>query len=132
MPGGRMLGQAIGLAAGAPFVVLCGWTRSVSLLIFALAGWGFFKGIYDANIFASIFDVVRPEARGRATGVMNMTGWLGGGIAPVAVGFVAQRSSLSAAIMLAAGVYVLGALLLTAAVIRMQWRKASPITSSPR
>jgi fucose permease len=49
---------------------------------------------------------------------MNMTGWLGGGIAPVAVGFVAQRSSLSAAIMLTAGVYVLGALLLAAAVIR--------------
>ena len=132
MPGGRMLVQAIGLAAGAPFVVLCGWTRSVSLLIVALAAWGFFKGIYDANIFASIFDVIRPEARGRAAGVMNMTGWLGGGIAPVAVGFVAQRSSLSAAIMLAAGVYVLGAMLLTTAVIRMQARKASPVTSSPR
>ena len=131
MPGGRMLVQAIGLAAGAPFVVLCGWTRSVSLLIFALAAWGFFKGIYDANIFASIFDVIRPEARGRAAGVMNMTGWLGGGIAPVAVGFVAQRSSLSAAIMLAASVYVLGAMLLITAVIRMQARNASP-TSSPR
>ena len=120
MPGGRMLVQAIGLAAGAPFVVLCGWTRSVPLLVFALAAWGFFKGIYDANIFAAIFDVIRPEARGRAAGLMNMTGWLGGGIAPVAVGLVAQRSSLSAAIMLAAGVYVLGALLLGVAVIRMQ------------
>jgi len=118
MPGGRMLVQAIGLAAGAPFVVLCGWTRSVPLLIVALTAWGFFKGIYDANIFASIFEVIPAEARGRAAGLMNMTGWLGGGIAPVAVGFVAQRSSLSAAIMLTAGVYVLGALLLAAAVIR--------------
>jgi MFS family permease len=118
MPGGRMLVQAIGLAAGAPFVVLCGWTRSIPLLVFALTAWGFFKGIYDANIFASIFDVIPAEARGRAAGLMNMTGWLGGGIAPVAVGFVAQRSSLSAAIVLTAGVYVLGALLLAAAVIR--------------
>jgi predicted MFS family arabinose efflux permease len=120
MPGGRMLVQAIGLAAGAPFVVLCGWTRSVALLMVALAAWGFFKGIYDANIFASIFDVVRPEARGRAAGIMNMVGWLGGGIAPVAVGYVAQRSSLSAAIMLAASVYILGALFLATAVIRMR------------
>jgi MFS family permease len=118
MPGGRMLVQAIGLAAGAPFVVLCGWTRSVTLLIIALTAWGFFKGIYDANIFASIFDVIPAEARGRAAGMMNMVGWLGGGIAPVAVGYVARRSSLSAAIMLTAGVYVLGALLLAAAVIR--------------
>jgi len=120
MPGARMLVQAIGLAAGAPFVVLCGWTQSVTLLMVALTAWGFFKGIYDANIFAAIFDVVRPEARGRAAGLMNMTGWLGGGIAPVAVGYVAQRSSLSAAIMLAASVYVLGALLLIAACTRMQ------------
>jgi nitrate/nitrite transporter NarK len=50
--------------------------------------------------------------------MMNMVGWLGGGAAPLAVGYVAQKSSLSAAIMLAASVYVLGAVLLTAAVIR--------------
>jgi MFS family permease len=120
MPGGRMLVQAVGLAAGAPFVVLCGWTRSVPLLVFALAAWGFFKGIYDANIFAAIFDVIPAEARGRAAGLMNMTGWLGGGVAPVAVGYVAQASSLSAAIMVAASVYVLGAVLLAAAVVRVQ------------
>jgi MFS family permease len=120
MPGGRMLVQAIGLLGGAPFVVLCGWTRSVSWLIVALAAWGFFKGIYDANIFASVFDVIRPEARGRAAGLMNMVGWLGGGVAPLAVGYVAQLSSLSAAIMLAASVYVLGALFLGVAAVRMQ------------
>ncbi len=119
-PGGRMLVQAVGLLCGAPFVVLCGWTRSVVLLIVALTAWGFFKGIYDANIFASIFDVIRPDARGKAAGLMNMTGWLGGGVAPVAVGFVAQRSSLSTAIMLAAAVYVVGALLLCIAAIRMR------------
>ena len=127
--GGRMLVQALGLALGAPFVVLCGWTRSVPLLLVALTAWGFFKGIYDANIFASIFDVIRPEARGRAAGLMNMTGWLGGGIAPVAVGFVAQRSSLSAAIILAAGVYLLGAALLCLAALRT---RAPAATSSPR
>jgi MFS family permease len=120
MPGGRMLVQAIGLICGAPFVVLCGWTRSVTLLIVALTAWGLFKGMYDANIFASIFDVIRPEARGKAAGLMNMVGWLGGGAAPLAVGYVATRTSLSTAIMLAASVYVIGAMLLGGAVIRMQ------------
>lgn len=120
MPGGRALVQAAGLVGGAPFVVLCGWTQSVPVLIAALAAWGLFKGIYDANIFASVFDVIRPEARGTAAGLMNMVGWLGGGVAPLAVGYVAKQSSLSVAIMLAASVYVLGALLLAAAVIRMQ------------
>lgn len=133
-PGGRMLVQAVGLAAGAPFVVLCGWTRSVPLLIFALTAWGFFKGIYDANIFASIFDVIPAEARGRAAGLMNMVGWLGGGIAPLAVGYVAQQSSLSAAIMLTAAVYLVGSALLITAVIRVHSRSfaAKRVTSNPR
>jgi len=117
-PGGRIWVQAIGLLCGAPFVVLCGWTRSVALLILALTAWGFFKGIYDANIFASVFDVIPAGARGKAAGMMNMTGWLGGGIAPVAVGYVAKRSSLSMAIMLAASVYLLGAALLCIAAMR--------------
>lgn len=120
MVGGRMLVQGAGLACGAPFVLLCASTLSVGWLMVALAAWGLFKGIYDANIFASIFDVVRPELRGTAAGVMNMVGWMGGGIAPLAVGIVAKRSSLSVAISLAAGIYVLGALLLGAAVIRQQ------------
>jgi len=124
MAGGRMLVQAVGLVAGAPFVVLCGWTRSVVLLMVALTAWGFFKGIYDANIFASIYDVVKPEVRGRAAGLMNMAGWLGGGIAPLAVGFVARCSSLSVAIMLAATVYLAGALLLSLAAIRLRSKRS--------
>jgi len=45
---------------------------------------------------------------------------VGGGAAPLAVGYVATRTSLSTAIMLAASVYVIGAMLLGVAVIRMQ------------
>jgi MFS family permease len=111
-PGGRMKVQAIGLICGAPFVVLCGWTRSIPVLIVGLAAWGFFKGLYDANIFASLFDVVPPESRGTAAGFMNMIGWLGGGAAPLVVGFVARSYSLGLAISMAAVVYVVGAVLL--------------------
>ena len=73
--------------------------------------------MYDANIYASVFDVIRPEARGTAAGFMNLVGWLGGGgTAPVMIGYIAQRSNLSLAISLAAVVYVGGgALLLLAA-----------------
>ena len=48
------------------------------MLMAALIGAGFCKGIYDANIFASLFDVVRPEDRGTAAGLMNTVGWTGG------------------------------------------------------
>jgi len=115
-PGGRIAVQAAGVLCGAPFVVLCGLTNSAVWLVVALAAWGFFKGLYDANIFASLFDVMPPEARGTAAGFMNMVGWLGGGgTAPLVIGYVARDRGLGVAIAMAAAVYVAaGALLLGA------------------
>jgi len=117
-PGGRMMVQAIGVFCGSPFVVLCGQTESLTTLILALTAWGFFKGLYDANIFASVFDVIRPDARGTATGFMNMVGWLvGAGTAPLVIGILAQRESLSFAISVAAVAYLGAGLLLTTAAL---------------
>jgi MFS family permease len=117
-PGGRMMVQAVGVLGGAPFVVLCGMTTSVPWLIVALIAWGLFKGLYDANIFASVFDVIRPEARGTAAGFMNMVGWLGGGgTAPIAIGYIAQRQGLGLAIAMAAVVYVAAGALLIAGIV---------------
>ena len=114
-PRGRMAVQAVGMFGGAPFVVVCGLTQSVGTLIVALTLWGLFKGLYDANIFASVFDVVPPAARGRAAGFMNMIGWLaGGGSAPLVIGMVAAKSSLGTAMALASVVYVAAGLLLIA------------------
>lgn len=116
-PRGRIIIQAIGVLGGAPFVALCGMTQSVGWLMVALTAWGLFKGLYDANIFASVFDVIRPEARGTAAGFMNSVGWLaGGGSAPLVIGIIAQRESLGLAIALASLVYVAAGILLLAAI----------------
>lgn len=117
-PRGRMMVQAIGVFGGAPFVVLCGLTHSVTWLIVALTAWGFFKGLYDGNIFASLFDVVQPEARGKAAGMMNAVGWLGGGgSAPLVIGLIAQQRGLGIAIAMASGVYIAAGLLLIAGMV---------------
>jgi len=111
--GGRMLVQMVGVLGGAPFVVLCGMTQSLAWLIVALTVWGFFKGLYDANIFASVFDVIRPEARGSAAGLMNTVGWLGGGgSAPIVIAWLSGLYGLGGAIAMAAVVYVVAGLLL--------------------
>jgi MFS family permease len=125
-PRGRMAVQMIGVLGGAPFVALCGLTPSVGMLILALTVWGFFKGLYDANIFASVFDVVRPEARGTAAGFMNAIGWLaGGGSAPIVIGIIAQRESLGLAIALASSVYVAAGLLLLIGIVFFVKRDAA-------
>ena len=59
--------QAFGVFLQAPFAVFCALTGNLAWLIGGLLFWGLFKGFYEANIFASVFDVIRPEARGTAT-----------------------------------------------------------------
>jgi sugar phosphate permease len=105
-------------------------TRSVPSLIIALTAWGFCKGMYDANIFASMFDVVRPEARGTAAGFMNSAGWLGGGgSAPVLIGWIAQERGLSAGITAASVVYLFACVLLLIAAVFFVKNDSERITS---
>ena len=69
--------------------------------------------MYDSNIFASAFDVVPVESRGTVSGLMNCVGWLlGGGLAPVLVGFLAAYISLGRAIALSATFYAIAGILL--------------------
>lgn len=110
--GGRMMTQALGLLAGVPFIFLTGWTLSVPVLIVAMIGFGYFKGMYDANIWASLYDVVRPERRATAVGVMNSIGWLGGGLAPVMIAAAAERYGMSACLSATSVIYLLVGLLM--------------------
>lgn len=110
--GGRMWTQALGLICGAPFLFLAGWTSALPVLIASMVGMGYFKGLYDANIFASLHDVVPVERRAGATGLMNSIGWLGGGLAPVAIARAAESFGMSSCISATAGIYLgLGCLL---------------------
>lgn len=104
---GRMKTQVIGLLAGVPFIFLTGWTLSVPVLVLAMAGFGYAKGMYDANIWASLYDVVEPERRGTALGVMNSMAWLGGSAGPVAVAYAAQSLGMGFAISMSSMVYLL-------------------------
>jgi MFS family permease len=112
--GGRPLVQAVGLLVGAPVVFLTGWARDINVLVVAMAGFGFFKGLYDANIWASLYDVVPARRRATAQGLMNAVGWLGAGVAPVAIAVASARHGMAACLSATSAVYLLcGGLLLT-------------------
>jgi len=113
---GRIEVQAMGLLLGVPFLFVSGWTTSTRVLLISFVGFGLFKGLYDANIWAALYDVVPASRRGVAAGVMNSLGWLGGGMAPVAVAAALRVTSLSACVSATAGIYLvlgLGAWALT-------------------
>jgi MFS family permease len=92
-------------------VLLTGCSTSVAMLMAGLLGAGFCKGIYDANIYAALYDFVPLADRGTAAGLMNTVGWTGALLAPIAVGFASERFGLGAAVASNAVVYVLVALL---------------------
>lgn len=117
--GGRVFAQALGLLCGAPFLFVTGWTSSVPSLILAMIGFGFFKGMYDANIFASLHDVVQVERRGVAVGTMNSLAWLGGGVAPIAIAVAAGHYGMSACISATAGIYLLIGVLMLIGAMRL-------------
>jgi MFS family permease len=129
---GRMLVQALGLLGGVPFIFLSGWTLSVPFLVVSLACFGFMKGMYDSNIWASLHDVVRPERRASAVGWVNALGWLGGGTAPVAVAFASDRFGMSASISAASVIYLgCGLLLVWGSLTLVKRRPAAPAQVKP-
>jgi hypothetical protein len=70
------------------------------------------QGIYDANIFAGLYDVVPFATRGVAAGILNSLGWLGGGLAPIVIAIASKRYGLSACISATAGIYLVATILL--------------------
>jgi MFS family permease len=124
--GGRMMTQSMGLMLGVPFIFLAGWTLSVPVLILGLIGFGFFKGLYDANIWASLHDVVKPKNRATAVGFMNSLGWLGGGIAPVAIAYASGKYGMSYCISAASVLYLIFGLLLILGIWKYMSKKTLP------
>ena len=116
--GGRMLTQALGLFLGIPFLFFTGWAASVPAVVLGMIGFGYCKGLYDANIFASLYDVVAVRRRGIAAGMLNSLGWLGGGFAPIAIALAANRYGMGPSISGTAFVYCLSGLLMLLAARR--------------
>jgi len=132
--GGRILVQGIGLLLGATFVGLVGLTKDTVTLLVAMTLFGLCKGLYDANIFASLYDVIAPRARATAAGIMNTIGWGGGALGPLAVGIATKYGrheraidNMSEAIAFGSVIYLGGAILLLFAAFRLARRDVIPL-----
>jgi MFS family permease len=134
MRGGRALVQALGLLLGTAFVYLFATASDLDVLKVAMALFGACKGLYDANIFASLYDVIQPQARATAAGVMNTIGWCGGALGTTAVGWAATHGpygdeidNISAAIAAGSWVY-LGCAVLLLLTALFQFRRGADVS----
>jgi MFS family permease len=132
--GGRLDSQVLGLVMGAPFIFLCGFTHDRLWLVGAMTAFGLCKGIYDANLWASLFDFIPPEHRGGAVGFMNMVGYLGSGLATLLIGVVIDHGvSMRAAISATGSVYIVVACVIfcTARVFAPRDVRVAPTPAPP-
>ncbi len=135
--GGRMIVQIVGLLLGSVFVFFIGTTTEVTFLLVTMSCFGICKGLYDSNIFASLYDTVEPRVRSSAAGAMNTLGWGGGALGPVVVGWLAQHGrqateidNMSEAVAGSAAVYIIAAVLVLAAMLLFRHRLANPQTEA--
>src|SRR5262249_16719030 len=102
-------------------------TREVEVLVVALVGFGFCKGLYDANIWASLYDVVPVGRRATAQGVMNAIGWLGAGTAPVAIAAASKEDGMGGCLSATSVIYLaFGGLMLAGSVLLMRGGSSAP------
>ena len=83
--------QIVALLLGAPCLVFLGFGPSLAATVAMTALYGVFRGFFEVNTHASVFDVVAPCHRSTAVGCMIMSAFFFGGLSGVAMGALSDR-----------------------------------------
>lgn len=109
----RLLLQGSALLLGAPMIYWIGVADGVTATWLAMAGYGVFRGLFEVNTHASLFDVVPSKYRSTAVGLMTMTAFILGTVPTVMIGTFCDLHGKVAGIrqgfLVLAIAYVLGA-----------------------
>ena len=105
----RMEMNILGLVIGAPFILWMARAGSFEAVCWAMGLFGLARGVYDSNQFASIFDVIAPRYRASAMGVMLSAAFVFGAVAPVVLGIVKDRFTMSAGLAALSVFFLIGA-----------------------
>jgi sugar phosphate permease len=111
---GRFHALAIGLSVAAVCLLPLRLADSALTVGLVLLASSIGKGLFDGCIYASMHDVVPPDARATAVGLMTMLGFFGGGITPIFVAEAAGRYGMGVGITSLAVLYVVAVALLLA------------------
>jgi MFS family permease len=76
---------------GAPCLAMIGMSSSMGLMIAMTAAYGLFRGLFESNTHASLFDVVPPAFRSSAEGYLTMVGFFFGGLSGIAMGALSEK-----------------------------------------
>jgi fucose permease len=99
----RLFSMGISLLSFAPFLLICAKAMSPTTLYLALGAFGFFRGVYDASLYAAIFERVENRLRASVTGLIVAVAYVVGALSPVIMGALRQHYGLEAGMEVLAG-----------------------------
>lgn len=113
LPNVRMIAMSTSLALFAPFLWLAGTAQSLEFVYVGLAVFGLARGVYDANLFAAIFDLVQDRLRSTVMGIVVAVAYVTGAASPFIMGQLKAQYGLEGGFkLLAAVALVCGAVFL--------------------
>ena len=74
-----------------------------------MALFGVFRGVYDSNLMASLFDIIPQKYHASGAGIMLSCAFVFGSTSPVVLGLVKDSFSSAAALASLAAFYLVGA-----------------------
>ena len=89
--GGRLRIQTGAMLLGAMAIIYMGLGPTVWAACAGMALFGLFRGLYESNTHASLFEVIEPKYRSSAVGAMVMVAFLVGAAAPWLMGILCDR-----------------------------------------
>ncbi len=98
-PIGRFRVLTAGLFIAAPFAFFIFEVQSLTLLKLSACGFGLFTGLFIANMFSSVYDLVEKNNYGLAVGLINMLGGLGAGAAILVTGMFREMMTFASLMM---------------------------------
>ena len=125
----RLVMQAGALFLGAPAMLFMGVAPSLTATCWAMAGYGICRGLFESNLYASLFDVIEPRFRASAVAVMAMIAVLLGSVSSWLLGQfrdLLQGDGLSYGFASLSTVFVVGGLAMAGAAVFTFRRDARP------
>ena len=107
--------QILALLAGAPCLVMTGFAPTAVGMVVMAALYGVFRGFFEVNTHASLFDVIAPAYRSTAVGIFTVFAFFFGGLSGVLMGALSQKYGVRGfeiGFSVMGASYVVGALLM--------------------
>ena len=83
--------QILALLCGAPCLVLTGFAPTAVTMVVMAAAYGVFRGFFEVNTHASLFDVMPPAYRSTSVGIFTFVAFLFGGLSGIVMGALSQH-----------------------------------------